>query len=353
MPRVGRAPPHDAIPFGAEAARDDDAGNAGEQHQRQHLPSQPRHQAADRRQRDQRLADADDLKHHAERARADFVVRVAQRVVRFGVLEAFDVERRGLVEDPQADAILQRVAEQLARRARTRSARATRRWRCRPAARAASPACDTRRLRSETRRRSRARLRRAAAFRPTDVAAGTSASRMLRTRISERRPRAGGPHETRRRREVGQHLPRAHAQGNGRFGLRRPRRSVVSRGHLPQSVLDRPKVRTAPVEIALFCWGFHTAGRGMEVAPAAGMLVKGRSKTALCLSVISFLFTPAIAKHHDDTHTSVSPVVSGFSRTAPLRCDRSVIDPQSRDRDVVDGGQACKDSHEKRKAKNE
>ena len=167
MPRVGRAPPHHAVAFGAEAARHDDAGNAGEQHQRQHLPAQSRHQAADRRQRDQRLADADDLKHHAERPRADFVVRVAQRVVGLGVLEAFDVERRGFVQNPQADAVLQRVAEQLARRAVDRLHERRGDRRCRPAARAASPAGGTRRRRSETRRRSRARLRRAAACRPT------------------------------------------------------------------------------------------------------------------------------------------------------------------------------------------
>jgi hypothetical protein len=54
----------------------------------------------------------------------------------------------------------------------------------------------------------------------------------------------------------------------------------------------------------------------MEVALGATMIVRGRSTTALCLSVISFLFTPA------------SPVVSGFSRTA-LTCDRDAIDPQS------------------------
>jgi hypothetical protein len=65
------------------------------------------------------------------------------------------------------------------------------------------------------------------------------------------------------------------------------------------------------------------------------MLVRGRSKTALCLSVISFLFTPAIVKRQDATHASVAPVVSGFSRTvpfsrtAPLMCNRSLIDQQS------------------------
>jgi hypothetical protein len=68
------------------------------------------------------------------------------------------------------------------------------------------------------------------------------------------------------------------------------------------------------------------------------MLVKGRSKTALCLSVISFLFTPAIAKRQDQTHASVSPVASGLSRTVPLTCDRTVIDQQSYDMATI--GQA-------------
>jgi hypothetical protein len=51
--------------------------------------------------------------------------------------------------------------------------------------------------------------------------------------------------------------------------------------------------------------------------------------------VISFLFTPAIVKRQDETHASVAPVVSGFSRTvpfsrtAPLTCNRSLIDQQS------------------------
>ncbi len=67
---------------------------------------------------------------------------------------------------------------------------------------------------------------------------------------------------------------------------------------------------------------------GMEVAPRTSMIVKGRSTTALCLSVISFLFTPAIAKQQQVSRTSASPVVSGFSRTS-LTCDRGAIDPQS------------------------
>ena len=140
MARVGRAAPHHAVALRAEAAGHDHAGNAGEQDERQHLPAEPRHQAADRRQRDQRLADADHLEHDAERARADFVVRVAQRVVGLGVFEALDVERCGFVENPKADAVLQRVAEQLARRAVDGLNERRARSRCRPAARAASPA---------------------------------------------------------------------------------------------------------------------------------------------------------------------------------------------------------------------
>ena len=35
--------------------------------------------------------------------------------------------------------------------------------------------------------------------------------------------------------------------------------------------------------------------------PEALMWLRARSKTALCLSVVSFLFTPAIAKHQETT----------------------------------------------------
>ena len=66
----------------------------------------------------------------------------------------------------------------------------------------------------------------------------------------------------------------------------------------------------------------------MEVAPGASMMVKGRSTTALCLSVISFLFTPAIARQQQVIATSPSASRSSFSRTA-LTCDRGAIDPQS------------------------
>ena len=65
----------------------------------------------------------------------------------------------------------------------------------------------------------------------------------------------------------------------------------------------------------------------MDVAPGPVMLVKGRSTTALCLSVMSFLFTPAMRKAGRIAH--VFPGLSGFSRTEALTCDRSVIDQQS------------------------
>ncbi len=218
MPRVGRAAPHHAVSFRAEAARHEHAGNAGEQHQRQHLPSEPRHQTADRRQRDDRLADADHLKHHAERARADFVVRVAQRVVGLGVLEALDVERRGLVQNPQADAILQRVAQQLARRA--------------------VDGLDERRadgdadLQREQRRERAIRLGRVlklAGDRAGDFVDEQLANPQCRGRHERQhdaenenqREEAGAcrPDEMRRRRQVGQHLPRAHPQRNRWFRL--------------------------------------------------------------------------------------------------------------------------------------
>jgi hypothetical protein len=46
---------------------------------------------------------------------------------------------------------------------------------------------------------------------------------------------ARGPHEARGRQQVGHHLSRAHAQRNDRFGLWRTRRGVISWWHLPQS----------------------------------------------------------------------------------------------------------------------
>jgi hypothetical protein len=54
------------------------------------------------------------------------------------------------------------------------------------------------------------------------------------------------------------------------------------------------------------------------------MLVRGRSTTALCLSVISFLFTPAIAKDYDATRVDAT-----HAGRVALTCDRSVINPES------------------------
>jgi hypothetical protein len=64
----------------------------------------------------------------------------------------------------------------------------------------------------------------------------------------------------------------------------------------------------------------------MEVAPGASIMVKGGSTTALCLSVISFLFMPAI-----ETEESSKPPVfqSSNARSATLTCDRGAIDGES------------------------
>ena len=51
------------------------------------------------------------------------------------------------------------------------------------------------------------------------------------------------------------------------------------------------------------------------------MLLRARSKTAFCLSVVSFLFTPAIAKHRQEAAPVQAPVT--------LTCDRRVIDRES------------------------
>ena len=58
------------------------------------------------------------------------------------------------------------------------------------------------------------------------------------------------------------------------------------------------------------------------------MWLRGRSKTALCLSVISFLFTPAIAKHRDFP-ASLPAAQRVVAEGVGLTCDRQVIDPQS------------------------
>jgi hypothetical protein len=54
------------------------------------------------------------------------------------------------------------------------------------------------------------------------------------------------------------------------------------------------------------------------------MMVKGRSTTALCLSVISFLFTPAIAKQ-ESSNLPISP----SSNSVRLTCNRDAIDLES------------------------
>ena len=72
------------------------------------------------------------------------------------------------------------------------------------------------------------------------------------------------------------------------------------------------------------------------------MLVRGRATTALCLSVISYLFTPAIAKHREPAPRETASIAadaaqSGSTRpaavtpAAALTCDPHVIDPLSYD----------------------
>jgi hypothetical protein len=59
------------------------------------------------------------------------------------------------------------------------------------------------------------------------------------------------------------------------------------------------------------------------------MLVKARSTTALCLSVMSFLFTPAIAKQASTESANLPIRQSTNSANASLTCNRDAIDPQS------------------------
>ena len=65
------------------------------------------------------------------------------------------------------------------------------------------------------------------------------------------------------------------------------------------------------------------------------MWLRARSKTALCLSVVSFLFTPAIAKHQETTAVRLPAHRVAVEH---LTCDRSVIDPSSFK--MATGGQA-------------
>lgn len=70
-------------------------------------------------------------------------------------------------------------------------------------------------------------------------------------------------------------------------------------------------------------------GHGTGVAPGADMIVKARSKTALCLSVISFLFTPAIAKIRSVQSSNLPISQSSNAGSAQLTCDRDAIDRES------------------------
>ena len=67
----------------------------------------------------------------------------------------------------------------------------------------------------------------------------------------------------------------------------------------------------------------------MGVAPAADMIVKAGSRTALCISVMSFLFAPAIAKQRAIESANLPISQSANSSLAPLTCDRRAIDQQS------------------------
>jgi len=67
------------------------------------------------------------------------------------------------------------------------------------------------------------------------------------------------------------------------------------------------------------------------------MWLRARSKTALCLSVASFLFTPAIAKHQETTAVRLPAHRVAVER---LTCDRTVIDPVSYEMATVGQAQA-------------
>jgi hypothetical protein len=66
----------------------------------------------------------------------------------------------------------------------------------------------------------------------------------------------------------------------------------------------------------------------MGVALGRCMLVKARSTTALCLSVVSFLFTPAVAKQASRESANL-PIRQSTNSAIALTCDRGAIDQQS------------------------
>src|SRR5688500_2572187 len=77
----------------------------------------------------------------------------------------------------------------------------------------------------------------------------------------------------------------------------------------------------------------------MGVAPAADMIVKPGSRTALCISVMSFLFTPAIAKQRaiespnlpifQSPNLPMRAAPTPSSAIASLTCHRDAIDRES------------------------
>ena len=103
------------VAFHPEAVADDHAGDARQDHQRQHPGAQRGHQGAHGAQRHDRARQGHELRGDAKGPRADLPPRLLEAVVRVGVLEGLDAQGGGLVEDAAADRVLQGVPEQLLR----------------------------------------------------------------------------------------------------------------------------------------------------------------------------------------------------------------------------------------------
>jgi hypothetical protein len=74
----------------------------------------------------------------------------------------------------------------------------------------------------------------------------------------------------------------------------------------------------------------------MGVALAGDMIVKAGSRTALCLSVMSFLFTPAIAKQRAIESSNLSIFQFSYARTAHSQSPNSAIVSLTCNRDAID-----------------
>ena len=70
------------------------------------------------------------------------------------------------------------------------------------------------------------------------------------------------------------------------------------------------------------------------------MLVSGRSHAALCISVIAFLFVPAIVKWQDVAPPPAWRAEARSANAGALTCDRTLIDRASYEMSTIGQAQA-------------